>query len=126
MPAGSANDKTDYYFKMNGRDVFEFASTKGAQVIVELLEKHCIDKNDVASFVAHQANINILSGIARTLGVGMNQMFSNLERLGNTAGASVLIALDEYFDSMARNVGKYVVLASFGGGLSWGASALRL
>ena len=126
IPAASVVNKGDCYFKMNGREVYAFATTKGAEVIEELLLKHSIDRNDVASFVLHQANINILKSISQSLGVEVDRFFSNLQRLGNTAGASVLIALDEYLGCGAEKDGNYVVRASFGGGLSWGASAIKL
>ena len=125
MPATGAIGEADGYFKMNGREVFDFAIAKGTEVLEELLSRHSIDRKHVASYVLHQANINILLQIADALGVEPERFFSNLQRVGNTAGASVLIALNEYLAAAEKKEGEYIVLASFGGGLSWGATALR-
>ena len=127
MPAASSPPPADCYFKMNGRAVFEFAVAKGSEVILEILEKYRIKKEDVSLFVLHQANINILTGISKNLGVDASRFYSNLRNVGNTAGASVLLAMDGCLNAPdSLQGGKYVVAAAFGGGLSWGAVALRI
>jgi 3-oxoacyl-[acyl-carrier-protein] synthase-3 len=126
LPPQLVSDKRDFYFKMNGRAIFEFATKRGVEVINEVLTRHSIRLDEVASFILHQANINILKNIAHSLGIEEERFFSNLQRVGNTAGASTLIALDEWLCTGAKNPGKYAILASFGGGLTWGAMAIQL
>jgi 3-oxoacyl-[acyl-carrier-protein] synthase-3 len=126
LPFGRMVDTKSAYFQMKGREVFQFAVEKGAQVISSLLEKAGIDADQVTCFICHQANVNIVLKIAETLCVNDDKFFMNMFRHGNTASASVLIALDE---AIARNIicpGDIIVTAAFGGGLSWGANLIQL
>jgi 3-oxoacyl-[acyl-carrier-protein] synthase-3 len=91
-----------------------------------LLEKASIEADQVKCFICHQANVNIVLKIAELLCVDEDKFYMNLFRHGNTASASVLIALDE---AITRNIicrGDLIVTAAFGGGLSWGANLIRL
>ncbi len=131
LPAHSASNLGglgDCYFKMEGRKVFEFATSKVPQLLEQLLSKYGISKTDIAAVILHQANINIINEIARRTGIDRGIFFTNLERYGNTASASVLIALDEFLTSGHTNLdpGKYIVSASFGGGLSWGGNVIKI
>jgi len=116
----------DGFFKMRGREVFQFATSKGSEVIEELLANTGVNKENIACVITHQANINIITELSQRLHIPMSRFFVNLDRYGNTAAASVLIALDEALANGAAKKGDYVVLAAFGGGLSWGASLLKL
>lgn len=114
------------HFKMNGTVVFEFATNKGTEIILKLLGEAGVAVHDVDWFVTHQANINIIEGIASRLGVVKGKFPVNLDRYGNTASASVLVTLDEAIsDNMIRE-GDLVVTSAFGGGLSWGANLIRI
>jgi 3-oxoacyl-[acyl-carrier-protein] synthase-3 len=114
------------YFRMNGNAVFEFASKQGTQIVIELLEQSGAALNDVDWFIVHQANINIIDTIASGLGVSKEKFVINLDRYGNTASASVLVALDEAISSNTIRRGELVVTSAFGGGLSWGANLIRI
>jgi len=114
------------YFKMDGKAVYAFAVEKGAEVVLEVLDKFRVTPGDVSLFVSHQANVNILNAIAETLSVSMDKFFVNLDRYGNTASASVPIALDEALDSGRAKSGDLVVTVAFGGGLSWGANLIQV
>jgi 3-oxoacyl-[acyl-carrier-protein] synthase-3 len=126
LPFGRMEDTKSVYFQMKGREVFQFAVEKGAQVISSLLEKACIEVGKVKCFICHQANVNIVLKIAEQLCINEDKFFMNMFRHGNTASASVLIALDE---AITRNIirpGDLIVTAAFGGGLSWGANLIQL
>jgi 3-oxoacyl-[acyl-carrier-protein] synthase-3 len=126
LPFGRMVDTKSAYFQMKGREVFQFAVAKGAEVISGLLKKAGIDTDQVKCFICHQANVNIVLKIAEKLCINEEKFYMNMFRHGNTASASVLIALDE---AIARNIicpGDMVVTAAFGGGLSWGANLIRL
>lgn len=114
------------YFRMKGVDVFSFAVEKGPEIIRRLLSEAGVAPEDVAGYLCHQANINIIRKIAAALEVPEERFFVNIHKYGNTAGASVLIALDEALAAGVVGPGDLVVTVSFGGGLSWGANLIRL
>lgn len=114
------------YFRMKGTDVFGFAVEKGPEIIRRLLSDAGVHPGDVAGYMCHQANINIIRRIAEALEVPVERFFVNIHEYGNTAGASVLIVLDEALAAGAVGSGDLVVTVSFGGGLSWGANLIRL
>jgi 3-oxoacyl-[acyl-carrier-protein] synthase-3 len=124
-PASRIKRETDAYFTMSGRDVFAFATQRGPEAIHAALEKANVRPGEVRWVVLHQANINIINEIAQRSGIPRSRFFVNLQRLGNTAGASVLIALHELRESGELSAGDIVVVAGFGGGLSWGAVVFR-
>jgi 3-oxoacyl-[acyl-carrier-protein] synthase III len=114
------------YFQMKGREVYEFAVSKGTEVIARLLENWQISADAVQCFICHQANVNIIIKIAENLGIPEEKFYMNMFRYGNTASASVPIALSEAMQKGLLECGDLVVTAAFGGGLSWGANLIRL
>jgi 3-oxoacyl-[acyl-carrier-protein] synthase III len=126
MPYERITDPNAIFFKMKGKDVFEFAVSKGAEVISQLLDEAGVDLMDIKCFICHQANINIIIKIAETVGAPIDGFYANLFRYGNTAGASIPIALDEAITRDIIREGDLIVTAAFGGGLSWGANLIRL
>ena len=110
---------------MDGRTVILQASRKLPAAVRSVLEPHGLSPADVDLFVLHQANLNLLRGVARSLGVGEEKLVLNVERLGNTSAASVLIALSEAAGSGRIRPGSRVVVAAFGAGFSWGAGLLH-
>ena len=126
LPFDRITDRKAAYFHMKGRDVFTFAVTKGAAAIDQLLQKSGYGPDQIKCFICHQANVNIIIKIAEQLNVSEEKFYMNLFRYGNTASASVLIALDEALRGGIVKPGDLVVTAAFGGGLSWGANLIRL
>lgn len=119
------NPKTAF-FKMNGKAVFEFAVTKGTEIILRLIEESGVSIQEIECFICHQANINIIRKIAENINVPARRFFVNLNRYGNTASASVPIALDEALSEGVLSKGDLCVTVAFGGGLSWGANLIRI
>ena len=113
-------------FRMKGDDVFAFAVEKGPEIIRHVMAAGGATSEDIKCFICHQANINIIARIAAILGVPAGRFYVNLDRYGNTASASVLIALDEAREEGIIGEGDLVVTAAFGGGLSWGANLIRI
>jgi len=99
---------------------------KGTEIILELLKEADVSINDIKCFICHQANVNIIHKIAKALDVSADRFFMNLSSYGNTAGASVLIALDEAISLGIIEKSDLVVTVAFGGGLSWGANLIRI
>ncbi len=126
LPFDKMPNPRSAYFRMKGPDVFDFAVEKGPEIILELVREAGISLGDVKCFICHQANINIIHKIADVLNMPRESFYVNLNRYGNTAGASVLIALDEALAEKAAVEGDLVITAAFGGGLSWGANLLRI
>lgn len=115
----------EYFVQMNGRDVFKHAVRFMADVSATLLDKNGLTTDDVGLFIPHQANIRIIEAIAKKLDVGMDRFFVNVDRIGNTSAASVPIALAEARDAGRIQPGMKVLLASFGGGFTWGSALLQ-
>lgn len=111
--------------EMNGRAVIMQASRKIPRAIQELLERNRIAAADVDVFLMHQANQNLIDGVARALGVPSARFYSNIRRYGNTSAASMLIAAAEWSQSAGFRAGAPVVFAGFGAGFHWGALLAR-
>lgn len=126
MPFAKMPGPRSAFFRMKGPDIFDFAVEKGPEIILDLVRQADISITDVKCFICHQANINIIHKIADILNTPREAFYVNLHRYGNTAGASVLIALDEAISEKVITEGDLVVTAAFGGGLSWGANLLKL
>ena len=109
--------------KMNGLSVILQASRKLPAVIREVLDQVSIPPEEVATFLVHQANQNLLVRVAKALEVPAERVFSNIARYGNTSSASVLIAAAEW-ERQNPPPGP-VVFAAFGAGLHWGALVAR-
>jgi len=126
LPYEKMTNPRSAYFRMKGEEVLAFSIDKGPKIIFKLLDEAEVDPADVKCFICHQANINILQKISGRIGVPMERFFVNLDRYGNTASASVLIALDEAISQGVLTRGDLLVIAAFGGGLSWGANLIRI
>lgn len=118
-------DEGRHYPQMNGREVFRNAVIRFPQVIKEALNKNNLSVDDVNMFIPHQANLRITQSVAKRLGVGMNRMYSNIERYGNTTGASIPIALAEAHQEGKIKKDDIVILAAFGSGFTWASAAIR-
>lgn len=126
LPFEKMNSPKLAYFKMKGEDVFSFATDKGPEIIRRMSREARVDLQDIRCFICHQANINILQGIADKLSISRERFFVNIQKYGNTASSSVLIALDEAIAEGVIVKGDLVMTVAFGGGLSWGANLIRL
>jgi len=113
----------DQYFQMDGRAVWRFAIEAFPQAVRGVLDRIGRDLSEVDLIIPHQANLRIVEAGMENLGLPMEKTFTNLERYGNTAGASVPIALREAVERGVLSRGDLVVTAAFGGGLAWGANA---
>lgn len=107
--------------EMNGRAVIMQASRKIPRAIAAVLERHQVAPGDVDVFLMHQANQNLIDGVARALGVPSSRFYSNIRRYGNTSAASMLIAAAEWSQATGFRSGAPVVFAGFGAGFHWGA-----
>ncbi len=110
---------------MNGRAIFRFGVEQGARVVAELCDRAGLAPADVRWIVPHQANLRIISTLIERTAVPAERWFVNIERYGNTASASIPLALTELLDRGSIESGDVVLLVAFGAGLTWSGVALR-
>jgi 3-oxoacyl-[acyl-carrier-protein] synthase III len=118
-PSHDTVDAREHYIYQEGQAVFKFAVTKMADVSVEIMEKNNLKAEDISWLVPHQANLRIIDATARRMGVGKEKVMVNIERYGNTTGATIPLCLWEWENRLKK--GDNIILAAFGGGFTWGA-----
>lgn len=123
-----ANDLTLPFgapLSMNGRSVILQASRKVPRSIEDLLGRNHLKPSDVATYVMHQANLNLIAKVANALGVESERFFANIANYGNTSSASLLIAANEWLQSSGLRKSDHAVFTVFGAGFQWGSMLLR-
>lgn len=115
----------DHYFKMKGNELFKVAVRSMAEISREVLERAGVKSDEISLFIPHQANQRITEAVADRLNVDMSKVYSNIAVHGNTSSASIPIALDECVEAGRIKEGDLVLMASFGGGVTWGAVLMR-
>jgi 3-oxoacyl-[acyl-carrier-protein] synthase III len=115
----------DHFFKMKGNELFKVAVRSMAEISREVLDQAGVKSDDISLFIPHQANQRITEAVADRLNVGMEKVYSNIAVHGNTSSASIPIALDECVEAGRIKPGDLVLMASFGGGATWGAVLFR-
>jgi 3-oxoacyl-[acyl-carrier-protein] synthase-3 len=114
-----------HYAKMKGSEVFKIAVRMFTEAATALLARHGFTAGDVDLFIPHQANLRIIEAAVKRLGLPMDKVMVNLDRYGNTGAASVYVALEEAVAAGRVETGALILLAAFGGGLTWGAALYR-
>lgn len=113
------------YVMMNGREVFKFAVRQLGDSCIRVLDKAGLTKEDVNFLVPHQANVRIMESARERLGLPLEKMSMTIEKFGNTSASSIPIAMVEELQNGRIQDGDLIILVGFGGGLTWGAVALR-
>lgn len=117
-------DKNEY-LEMNGREVFKFAVKQMPESSVKVIEKIGCEKEDVDYLIPHQANIRIMEAARKRLGISEDRMAMTIKKYGNNSAASIPMALSEAVKNGKIVENDLIVLVGFGGGLTWGALAMR-
>lgn len=115
----------DHFFKMKGNELFKVAVRSMADISREVLEEAGLTADDVKLFIPHQANQRITDAVANKLNVEDERVYSNIAMHGNTSSASIPIGLDECVEAGKISPGDLVLMASFGGGVTWGGVLVR-
>src|SRR6267378_1824708 len=115
----------DHFFKMKGNELFKVAVRSMAEISREVLEEAGLTTEDVSLFIPHQANQRITDAVANKLSVDSALVYSNIAMHGNTSSASIPIGLDECVSSGRVQKGDVVLMAAFGGGVTWGGVVMR-
>lgn len=115
----------DEYIIMNGREVFKFAVRQMADSSVNVLTKAGLSKEDVDFLIPHQANIRIMEASRQRLELPEEKMSKTIKKYGNTSSASIPMALADELAEGKIEDDDILVMVGFGGGLTWGAIAMR-
>lgn len=115
----------DGYLRMNGREVFRFASNTIVASVERLLARAELTAADIDLFVPHQANLRIVDHAVSRTGIPMERVMTNLDRYGNTSSGSIPLALAEAEEAGRLDAGALVLTIGFGGGLSWAGALFR-
>ncbi len=114
-----------HFYKMRGNELFKVAVRSMADVSREVLDEAGYKAEEVKLFIPHQANQRITDAVADKLKVDSSIVYSNIAMHGNTSSASIPIALDECVEQGRVGEGDLVLLASFGGGVTWGGVLVK-
>lgn len=118
-------DDPDKHIKMNGREVFKFATRILVQSARAVLDRCGVGIEDVDVYVPHQANLRIIDHATKKLGIPSDRVVINVDRYGNTSSGSIPLALaDARVDGRLRP-GDLVLMTGMGAGLTWGSALLR-
>ncbi|MGQ9863409.1 MAG: beta-ketoacyl-ACP synthase III [Bacteroidia bacterium] len=112
-----------HYVYQEGRQVFKQAVTQMAAVTQELLARNKLTLQDIAYLVPHQANKRIIDATAERLGLPAEKVLVNIDRYGNTTSATLPLCLWDFEKNFRK--GDNLILVTFGGGFTWGATWLR-
>jgi 3-oxoacyl-[acyl-carrier-protein] synthase III len=113
------------YLRMDGREVFRFATRVLGQVAQEAIQKAALTLNDISLVIPHQANQRIINAAMQYLNLPSERCFVNVDRYGNTSTASIPIATCEALAADKVKPGDNIVFVGFGAGLTWGAAVVQ-
>lgn len=125
VDGGPGSTGTTGKLRMKGREVFRHAVTNLASVMTETLDAAGLTAADVSWLIPHQANLRILEGTAKKLGLPLDRVVVTVDRHANTSAASVPLALDAAVRDGRIRRNDLLLLEAMGGGFTWGAAALR-
>jgi 3-oxoacyl-[acyl-carrier-protein] synthase-3 len=111
--------------RMSGRGTFRTAVERLSEAARQLCADAGWDPEDVDWFIPHQANLRIIEATAKRLGVSMDRVILNVERVGNTSAASIPLAIHEAAAAGRLQAGQKIVSVAFGSGVTWGGVALE-
>jgi len=133
MPAGGSRmpstkesvEQRMHFVKQDGGQVFKYAVRKMYELCSGLLEKHNLTPADVKLLIPHQANRRIITGVAERLGLDLEHVVINIDRFGNTTGATIPLATRDAVEAGRLKKGDLVLFAAVGAGLTAGANLWR-
>jgi 3-oxoacyl-[acyl-carrier-protein] synthase-3 len=125
-PTHESIDQGLHKLKMNGNQVFRFASRIIGKALRQVIQEAGLTSDDIDLFIPHQANLRIIESAAKYVGFPEDKIFINIDRYGNTSAASIPIALVEAFEQGRAKVGDTLAFVAFGAGLSWAAAVVKV
>jgi 3-oxoacyl-[acyl-carrier-protein] synthase-3 len=133
LPAGGAKSppsaetiaRGEHYIRMEGKETYRFATKTMATTALESVRKSGLQPQDISLYIPHQANVRIIEAVAKGLGLSMDQIYTNVDRYGNTSAASVPIAMAEAVNEGRIKVGDRITVVAFGAGFTSGAVTIE-
>jgi 3-oxoacyl-[acyl-carrier-protein] synthase-3 len=133
LPAGGSRMPTTaetvangaHYVRMNGREVFKFATRVLVSSAQAVLAQCDLSIEDIDVYVPHQANVRIIDHAVAKLGIPKEKVIVNVDRYGNTSSASIPLALADAIGSGVLKDGDRVLMTGMGAGLTWGSAVMR-
>lgn len=127
MPASAKSVATKQHFlHMEGQETFKFAVRAMASSTETVLARAGLGKEDIDLLIPHQANMRIIEAARKRFGLAEEKVVVTIHKYGNTSASSIPIALDEAVRTGRARAGQLLTMVAFGGGLTWGATAVRL
>ncbi len=118
-------DKKMHYVHQDGQAVFKYAVRKMAEICEELLRRNGLTGNDIDLFIPHQANLRIINATADRVKLRPETVVINIDRFGNTTGATIPLAMETARQEGKLKKGSLVLIAAVGAGFTTGATLLR-
>jgi 3-oxoacyl-[acyl-carrier-protein] synthase III len=133
VPAGGSHapasqetlDKGQHFLRMNGNEVYRFATRVMASATLEVVEKAGLTLDEIRLIIPHQANQRIIESAAKKLKLPMDRFFVNIDRYANTSAATIPIAICEAVGKGQLKPGDQAVLVAFGAGLTWASAVIK-
>jgi 3-oxoacyl-[acyl-carrier-protein] synthase-3 len=133
MPAGGSRApataetvaERQHFAKMNGREVFKFATRVLVDSAEKVLEECGVPVEEVDVYVPHQANVRIIDHARKKLGIPEERTVVNVDRFGNTSSGSIPLALGDAEDDGRLKEGEMVLMTGMGAGLTWGSALIE-
>jgi len=133
MPAGGSRmpstretvEQRMHFVKQDGGQVFKYAIRKTEELCTRLLDQHGLSPKDVKLMIPHQANRRIILGVVERLGMELDQVVINIDRFGNTTGATIPLATRDAVESGRLHKGDLVLFAAVGAGFTAGVNLWR-
>lgn len=125
VDGGPSATQTVGHLRMSGKEVFRHAVKNLASAAEQIVAANGMSLGDIDWVVPHQANLRIIEGLSRKLGVPPERIVTTIDRHANTSAASIPLALDEAVRDGRIKRGDVVLMEGIGGGLAWGASLVR-
>jgi 3-oxoacyl-[acyl-carrier-protein] synthase-3 len=118
-------DKKMHYVHQNGQAVFKFAVRKMEELSTRMLAKHNLTGDDIACFIAHQANMRIIDATAQKAGLAPEKVIKNIHKYGNTTAATIPLAIGDAIEAGKLKKGDLVLFAAVGAGFTAGSVLMR-
>jgi len=113
----------EHFVYQEGQAVFKFAVKGMADVSYELMQRNNLTADDIAWLVPHQANLRIIDATASRMDLPKEKVMVNIQKYGNTTAGTLPLCLWEWEKQLKK--GDNIILASFGGGFTWGATWIK-
>ena len=124
-PSHETVDKKMHYVHQDGAAVFKFAVRKMSEACDEILKRNNLTGNDIDLMIPHQANLRIIKATSDRLNLPPEKVVINIDRFGNTTGATIPLAMQTAIEDGRLKKGNLVLLAAVGAGFTVGTTLLR-